>query len=203
MKNFAYLLLPILLTSCTKNTSIKKNSDTPAEQTNVVENIDAKSTDPFQKSYRTNAGMVNDIYNQLVLSDKNLAKLDTQIKNLNSKTEEVISVYENVLSNSDNYYKDALQKTESFQDTIMRKKVDSVMVNSAKKYEEKTLNVKKYIASAKMNIAVINDNYTSFKIYKTLPEIEKYQNNNTFDVTNLNNLMNEQNKILTDLKNTK
>ena len=203
MKNFAYLLLPILLTSCTKNTSIKKNSDTPAEQTNVVENIDAKSTDPFQKSYRTNAGMVNDIYNQLVLSDKNLAKLDTQIKNLNSKTEEVISIYENVLSNSDNYYKDALQKTESFQDTIMRKKVDSVMVNSAKKYEEKTLNVKKYIASAKMNIAVINDNYTSFKIYKTLPEIEKYQNNNTFDVTNLNNLMNEQNKILSDLKNTK
>ena len=85
----------------------------------------------------------------------------------------------------------------------MRKKVDSVMVNSAKKYEEKTLNVKKYIASAKMNIAVINDNYTSFKIYKTLPEIEKYQNNNTFDVTNLNNLMNEQNKILSDLKNTK
>lgn len=203
MKNFAYLLLPILLTSCKENTSIKKNSDTPAEQTNVVENIDAKSTDPFQKSYRTNAGMVNDIYNQLVLSDKNLAKLDTQIKNLNTKTEEVISVYENVLSNSDNYYKDALQKTESFQDSIMRKKVDSLMNQSAKKYDDKNANVKNFIAAAKKNIAVINDNYTTFKIYKTLSEIEKYQNNNSFDVTNLNNLMNEQNKILTDLKNTK
>lgn len=203
MKNFAYLLLPILLTSCKENTSIKKNSDTPAEQTNVVENIDAKSTDPFQKSYRTNAGMVNDIYNQLVLSDKNLAKLDTQIKNLNTKTEEVISVYENVLSNSDNYYKDALQKTESFQDSIMRKKVDSLMTQSAKKYDDKNANVKNFIAAAKKNIAVINDNYTTFKIYKTLSEIEKYQNNNSFDVTNLNNLMSEQNKILTDLKNTK
>lgn len=203
MKNFAYLLLPILLTSCKENTSIKKNSDTPAEQTNVVENIDAKSTDPFQKSYRTNAGMVNDIYNQLVLSDKNLAKLDTQIKNLNTKTEEVISVYENVLSNSDNYYKDALQKTESFQDSIMRKKVDSLMNQSAKKYDDKNANVKKFIAAAKKNIAVINDNYTTFKIYKTLSEIEKYQNNNSFDVTNLNDLMSEQNKILTDLKNTK
>lgn len=203
MKNFAYLLLPILLTSCKENTSIKKNSDTPAEQTNVVENIDAKSTDPFQKSYRTNAGMVNDIYNQLVLSDKNLAKLDTQIKNLNTKTEEVISVYENVLSNSDNYYKDALQKTESFQDSIMRKKVDSLMNQSAKKYDDKNANVKNFIAAAKKNIAVINDNYTTFKIYKTLSEIEKYQNNNSFDVTNLNNLMTEQNKILTDLKNTK
>ncbi len=203
MKNFAYLLLPILLTACKENTSIKKNSDTPAEQTNVVENIDAKSTDPFQKSYRTNAGMVNDIYNQLVLSDKNLAKLDTQIKNLNTKTEEVISVYENVLSNSDNYYKDALQKTESFQDSIMRKKVDSLMNQSAKKYDDKNANVKNFIAAAKKNIAVINDNYTTFKIYKTLSEIEKYQNNNSFDVTNLNNLMSEQNKILTDLKNTK
>lgn len=203
MKNFAYLLLPILLTACKENTSIKKNSDTPAEQTNVVENIDAKSTDPFQKSYRTNAGMVNDIYNQLVLSDKNLAKLDTQIKNLNTKTEEVISVYENVLSNSDNYYKDALQKTESFQDSIMRKKVDSLMNQSAKKYDDKNANVKKFIAAAKKNIAVINDNYTTFKIYKTLSEIEKYQNNNSFDVTNLNDLISEQNKILTDLKNTK
>lgn len=203
MKNFVYLLLPILLFSCKENSSIKKNADLPAEQTNVVENIDAKSTDPFQKTYRTNAGMVEDIYNQLVLSDKNLAKLDTQIKNLNTKTNDVVSVYENVLANSDNYYKDALAKTAKYQDTLMKKRVDSVMMNSSKKYEEKTANVKNYIAAAKSNIAIINDQYSTFKIYKTLPEIEKYQNTNSFDVTNLNNLMSEQNKILNNLKKAK
>lgn len=203
MKNFVYLLLPILLFSCKENSSIRKNADLPAEQTNVVENIDAKSTDPFQKTYRTNAGMVEDIYNQLVLSDKNLAKLDTQIKNLNTKTNEVVSVYESVLANSDNYYKDALAKTATFQDTLMRKRVDSVMMNSSKKYEEKTANVKNYIAAAKSNIAIINDQYSTFKIHKTLPEIEKYQNTNSFDVTNINNLMSEQNKILSNLKKAK
>lgn len=203
MKKFIYLLLPVLLFSCKENSSIKKNENIPAEQTNVVENIDAKSTDPFQKTYRTNAGMVEDIYNQLVLSDKNLAKLDTQIKNLNTKTNEVVSVYESVLANSDNYYKDALAKTAKFQDTTMRKKVDSVMMSSSKKYDEKTAKVKNYIAAAKSNIAIINDNYSSFKIYKTLPEIEKYQKTNTFDLTNLNNLMSEQNKILNDLNKAK
>ena len=203
MKNFVYLLLPLLLFSCKENSSIKKNADLPEEQKNVVENIDTKSTDPFQKTYRTNAGMVEDIYNQLVLSDKNLAKLDTQIKNLNTKTNDVVSVYENVLANSDNYYKDALAKTANFQDTIMRKRVDSVMISSSKKYEEKTANVKTYIAAAKSNIAIINDQYSTFKIYKTLPEIEKYQNTNTFDLSNLNNLMSEQNKILIEIKKAK
>ncbi len=203
MKNFVYLLLPLLLFSCKENSSIKKNADLPEEQKNVVENIDTKSTDPFQKTYRTNAGMVEDIYNQLVLSDKNLAKLDTQIKNLNTKTNDVVSVYENVLANSDNYYKDALAKTAKFQDTIMRKRVDSVMMSSSKKYEEKTANVKTYIAAAKSNIAIINDQYSTFKIYKTLPEIEKYQNTNTFDLSNLNNLMSEQNKILIEIKKAK
>lgn len=203
MKNFVYLLLPLLLFSCKENSSIKKNADLPEEQKNVVENIDTKSTDPFQKTYRTNAGMVEDIYNQLVLSDKNLAKLDTQIKNLNTKTNDVVSVYENVLANSDNYYKDALAKTANFQDTIMRKRVDSVMMSSSKKYEEKTANVKTYIAAAKSNIAIINDQYSTFKIYKTLPEIEKYQNTNTFDLSNLNNLMSEQNKILIEIKKAK
>ena len=203
MKNFVYFLLPILLFSCKENSSIKENENLPAEQTSVVENIDAKSTDPFQKTYRTNAGMVEDVYNQLVLSDKNLAKLDTQIKNLNSKTDEVVGVYENVIANSDNYYKDALAKTAKFQDTLMRKRVDSVMMNSSKNYEEKTATIKSYIAAAKSNIAIINDRYSMFKIYKTLPEIEKYQNKNSFDFTNLNNLMSEQNKILSDLKKTK
>ena len=203
MKNFSYLLLPLLLFSCKENSSIKKKSDSAAEPTNVVENIDTKSTDPFQKTYRTNAGMVEDVYNQLVLSDKNLAKLDTQIKNLNTKTNEVINVYQTVLSNSDRYYKDAHEKTANFQDSLLRKKVDSVMSTSANKYNEQTTNVKKYIAAAKSNMAVINDNYMSFKLYKTLPEIEKYQKTNSFDLTNLNTLMSEQNKLLTDLKNTK
>lgn len=203
MKKFGYLFLPILLFSCKENSSIKKNEDVPVAQTNVVENIETKSTDPFQKTYRTNNGMVEDIYNQLVLSDKNLAKLDTQIKNLNTKTAETVAVYENVLANSDNYYKDALKKTATFQDTLMRKRVDSIMLNSSKKYDEKTANVKSYIAAANKNIAIINDNYNSFKIYKTLPEIEKYQNTNSFDLSNLNKLMAEQNKILINLTKAK
>ncbi|MFC6267505.1 hypothetical protein [Frigoriflavimonas asaccharolytica] len=203
MKKFGFLLLPILLFSCKENSSIKKNADLPSEEKNVVENIETKSTDPFQKTYRTNAGMVEDIYSQLLLKDKNLAKLDTQIKNLNTKTTETISVYENVLANSDNYYKDAQQKTTTFKDSLMRKKVDSVMVNSFNNYAEKTANVRNYIAAAKSNITIINDNYDSFKIFKTLPEIEKYQNTNSFDLTNINKLMAEQNKILTELKKAK
>ena len=45
MKNFVYLLLPLLLFSCKENSSIKKNADLPEEQKNVVENIDTKSTE--------------------------------------------------------------------------------------------------------------------------------------------------------------
>ena len=61
MKKFGILLLPILLFSCKENSSIKQNADVPEEQTNVVENIDSKSKDPFQKTYRTDAGMVEDM----------------------------------------------------------------------------------------------------------------------------------------------
>ena len=203
MKKCVLLLLPILLFSCKENTSIRKNADSPNDEKNVVEKIDQKSSDPFQKTYRTDAGMVEDIYNQLIVNDKNLTKLDNQIKNLNIKTSETIAKYESILSNSDNYYSNAKEKSAKFSDSLLQKRVDSILVNSAEKYNIKTANVKNHIAAAKSNIAIINDRYNVFKIYKTLPEIEKYQNNNSFDLKSLNSLMTEQNKVLSELQKAK
>lgn len=199
MKKSIVILIPLLLLSCQESSPVRKNKDAASAEPNVIENIKEKSSDPFQKAYRTNAGMVEDIYNQLIINDKALSKLDTQIKNLNTNTSEVIAAYESVLANSTNYYDDAKIKSGKISDSLLQREINNLMTASAQKYSTKTANVQSYIAAAKKNISTVNDQYMLYKIYKTLPEIEKYQNTNSFDLQNLNTLISEQNKVLSTL----
>ncbi|WP_159436354.1 hypothetical protein [Chryseobacterium indoltheticum] len=49
----------------------------------------------------------------------------------------------------------------------------------------------------------MNSLYNAFKIKKTLPEIEKYQNAHPLKTDSLNNFINKQNQLLNELKNLK
>lgn len=53
------------------------------------------------------------------------------------------------------------------------------------------------------NLIKINDQYLAFKIRKTLPELEKYQNSHPVQLNSLNAFINQQNNLLTEFKNFK
>lgn len=78
-------------------------------------------------------------------------------------------------------FKSGQDNTKSFDD-ILNKKDNS----SHRFFAEKLVNT-----------------YTAFKIRKTLPEIEKYQNAHPLKTDNLNTFITKQNKLLEELKKFK
>ena len=59
------------------------------------------------------------------------------------------------------------------------------------------------IKDLEINNGRINDYYSFFKIKKTLPEIEKYQNQNPLKLEELKKIIADQNQLLEKLKNIK
>jgi len=53
------------------------------------------------------------------------------------------------------------------------------------------------------NSQAIYSQYSVFRIRKTLPEIERYQNAHPLKTDSLGNFINKQNKLLNELKNMK
>jgi len=172
----------------------------------IVENaVDNAESSPMSslKQGRYSENMVHQIYNELMKNDKNLKLLDDKIIDINEKTQKTISRYEDVITKSAIYYNDAKQMTRAITDSITKKQVEADIKISAEKYELKTKNIKDLIQQINENQSKIKDQYVVFRIRKTIPEIEKYQQAHPLKTDSLNQFINKQNQLLNELKNVK
>jgi len=172
----------------------------------IVENaVDNAESSPMSslKRGRYSENMVHQIYNELMKNDKNLKLLDEKISDINEKTQKTISRYEDVINKSAIYYNDAKHLTRAITDSITKKQVEAYIKMSSEKYELKTKNIKDLIQRINGNQSKIKDQYIVFRIKKTIPEIEKYQQAHPLKTDSLTQFINRQNQLLNELKNIK
>lgn len=186
----------LLIVSCSKK------SETNPLENNAVDNVESSVSNSL-KSTRSKGNMVLEIYSELVKNDKNLQSLEQKIEDLNKETNIVISEYESVINKSNTYYNHAEHLTRSITDSLMKKEIEREIKFSSEKYDLKTQKIKDLIIKINQNKSIIENQHTIFKIKKTLPEIEKYQNAHPLKTDSLNNFINKQNELLNELKNLK
>lgn len=186
----------LLIFSCSE-----KPENKPLEN-NVVDNVESSSSISL-KSARGKGNMVLDIYAELLKNDKSLLNLEQKIEDVYKNTNTVISEYENIINKSDSYYNDAEQLTRSITDSLVKKEIERDIKFSSERYDLKTKKIKGLIVQINKNTSIIQDQHTIFKIKKTLPEIEKYQNSHPLKTDSLENLINKQNQLLDELRNLK
>ena len=186
----------LLIVSCSK-----KSENNPLEN-NAVDNVESSVSNSL-KSAREKGNMVLEIYSELLKNDKKLQDLEQRIEKVRTETQSTISEYEKIIYKSDSYYNDAKQLTRSINDSLMKKEIEREIKFSSEKYDLKTKKVKDLIVKINQNSSTIEDQYITFKIKKTLPEIEKYQNAHPLKTDSLNNFINKQNQLLNELKNLK
>ncbi|MFN1216297.1 hypothetical protein ACKW6Q_04845 [Chryseobacterium kwangjuense] len=195
-KIFFASALMLSLLSCKENQS----RNTPVVE-NAVDNAES-SVSGSLKSYRK-GDMVDQIYSELVRNDKNLKALDDKIIAIDEESRKVLAVYGETLRKSESFYLDAHNQAASVKDSLLKQQLDKEIKMSSDKYDLKISKVKELIAKVNANSDTINNLYTAFKIRKTIPEIEKYQKAHPLKTENLENLINKQNQLLNELKNTK
>lgn len=186
------------LLSCRENKPQKQ----PAIE-NAVDNAESSISSIAKSGYSRGGNLVQNIYDELLKNDKALQDLDKRITDTNSETNTVISEYTNIIDKSENYYHDAKNLSGSITDSAAKNEIEKEIQNSADKYNLKNQAIRDLIKKTKANQSKIYDQYTIFKIRKTLPEIEKYQNAHPLKTDNLDQFIKKQNQLLEELKKLK
>lgn len=185
----------LLFFSCGENRSGNK----PLIE-NAVDDTDSSLKGSFESS-RYDDNMIDKIYSELIKNDKKLSALDDKILKIHQEESKVIQQYENIFIKSDVYYRDARSHSSSITDSLMKHQIENEIKLSVEKYDLKVKNTKALISRISKNTEMINNLYTAFKIRKTLPEIEKYQNAHPLKTDSLEHFITKQNQLLNTLKN--
>ncbi|ASE61300.1 hypothetical protein EGY07_08605 [Chryseobacterium indologenes] len=182
--------------------SCRENKPENAVEDNAVDNAESSVSASF-KSYRGNDTTVDNIYFELIKNDKKLTDLNTKIVKTFEETGKALAQYKSVLNTSASFYQDAAQQTKQIQDTLIRQQIEQEILASSEQYNLKVKNITDRINQITKNNETLTNLYTAFKIRKTLPEIEKYQNAHPLKTDSLDSFISRQNKLLEELKNVK
>lgn len=192
-------LFVLSIISCREN----KPKNKPIVE-NAVDNAESSiSSISKMESYSRQGNLVVTIYDELLKKDKTLQDLDEKIQDLRYKVNDVIKEYSSIIDKSENYYNDARLLAKSLTDSTAKKQIENEIKASSEKYNTKTQIISDLVSKIKANNAILHDQYVLFKIRKTLPEIEKYQNAHPLKTDSLDQFINKQDKLLEELKKLK
>jgi len=195
-KIFIASTLFLMIFSCNES----KNENKPLVE-NAVDNTNSSIESSFSSGRDDN--MIDKIYSEIIKNDKKLSALDDRMVKIYEKQRKTLEQYDNILNKSKSYYRDANYQANSIIDSLLKHQIENQIKISSEKYNVRIKNVKTLISQLTKNTERMNDYYTAFKIRKTLPEIEKYQNAHPLKTDSLENFINKQNQLLNELKNLK
>ncbi|MDR6922692.1 hypothetical protein [Chryseobacterium sp. 2987] len=176
--------------------------ENPPIVANAVDNAESSVSGSLKESYRSD-DMIDHIYAELLKIDTNLKTLDERVTKIYQDSEKVLASYEPIIRKSESYYQDAHQKAVAIKDSLLKKEVEQQIKISKDQYSLKINNIKELIKKINTNTEAITDQYTAFKIRKTLPEIQKYQNAHPLKTDSLEHFITRQQNLLNELKNMK
>ncbi|WP_454045633.1 hypothetical protein [Chryseobacterium sp. Marseille-Q8038] len=194
-------ILTLSLLSCSEN----KPQQAPTVE-NAVDNAESSVSGAIKKNTRYSSregNLVHEIYQELIKNDKALQDLNKRIAVINQETEDAMTEYDDVIQKSETYYNDATTLSNSVSDSVTKKQIEKEIKASSEKYNIKTQTIRDLITKIKANRTTLHDQYIVFKIRKTLPEIEEYQNAHPLKTDSLNQFINKQNALLEELKKLK
>ena len=146
------------------------------------------------KSFRGQFDLTQELYDELVSKNADLQKLEKDIEDFNPNTaSEKYFTYDN---KSTNFYNSADEKSTSINDSLLRKRISSLILTSKDKYQNRTNELKSILKHISQNKLTLHDHHVVLKIILTLPLIEKYQKDNIPDKNEFNSLDTEQQKLI-------
>lgn len=148
------------------------------------------------KSYSRSGDLTEELYEELVAKSPELKKLEDNLDAFIPKPNELEEKFNKYNSKSNSYYNSADYKATAITDSLLRKKVLSLITTSKDKYSNRTAELNSLIELISKNGATLNDHHSILKIVLTLPMIEKYQTENLPDKKEFNDLIKEQQKLI-------
>ena len=196
MKNILIITTLVLLFSCKEKT---ENAVVAAGNSNVISSVESKTGSRYSKG----SSLIDAIYFEMIKDDKVFQALDEEINLIRKNSDELISQKQELLIKPSEYYGEVNREIAMIKDSILKKEMKNFIKESSDNFTRKEKELEMVIKDLEINNGRINDYYNFFKIKKTLPEIEKYQNQNPLKLEELEKMIADQNQLLEKLKNMK
>lgn len=189
-KTLTATAIALLFLSC--NFSPRPNH--PDENISEVLDSPTSSYDVVKK--RGYEDLIESLYSELVAKNPDLKSIEGKIDSLNkSQGDSTYRVLQ--FDNKNQYYFNAANTHSSnIKDSMLRGKITTLITNSLSAYNAKISKHTSLLHAINTNNSTIADLHLALKIVKTLPVIQKYQNDHLPETKPLAGFADQQNQLI-------
>ena len=187
---FGTIFILVLLVSCGGGQT-ENNKPTQQETPKALQDSKLEI-----KSYSRSGDLTEELYQELVGKTPSLKKLEDDLDAFIPKPNDLKDKFNQYDSKSNSYYNSANYKATAISDSLLKKKIISLIMTSNNKYSAKTAELNMLLKQISKDGATLNDHHSVLKIVLTLPMIEKYQDDNKPNKKEIKDLINQQEKLI-------
>jgi hypothetical protein len=185
-----FILIILTVASCDNSrTPEKSNPETPRA-------LEDKNSSYEIVSKRGSDDLVEDLYNELADKTPELKELENQIENLNKSKSDSTYLFNKYNRKNQSYYNTADSHIDQMKDTALRDKLKLLISSSQTKYNSTISRHSDLLNLIEAKTSTLNDLHEILKVTRTLPLIEKYQNDNLPKTKSLQGYLNHLDQTL-------
>ena len=189
-KIFISTILVLTFASC-DNT---RTQDKPKQETPQA--LEDKSSSYELVSKRGYDDLVESLYNELVTKDIDLKKLEDKIDELNKSKHDTTELFDKYDGKNQSYFSSADRHVVDIKDSLLRNKMRIIVTNQLSKYNSRIGKHNELLKIIDAKQMTISDLHNVLKIVRTLPLIDKYQNDNLTDTKSFEGYIKHQEKAI-------
>lgn len=164
--------------SCNDAEEVKKDENKKEIPEALKEDKISKGSYSYEREY---SDLTEALYKELAEKTPSLSNLEKLLQAYQERPHKDEKSFEEYHDKSKSYYRSANYKANEIQDSILRKKMISIISKSEEKYKAKIKGIETLLERIAKKETSLKDKHLVLKILLTLPMIEDYQNGNMVD----------------------
>ena len=158
--------------------NVKQPVDQPKKETPKALQDDKGDVRSSLFYKRGSNDLLNELYQGLVNENQNLKDIEKLLEGNNTEKIDILDKYSVFDSKNESYYTSAHSQCMEIKDSVLRKKILSVIKLSSDQYKDRTSHLTAMIRNIESKNISIQDYHTAMKVMVTMPLIENYQHEN-------------------------
>lgn len=192
-KAFLFIIAACAFASC----SNKRHEDKPKPETPKALEANNSSYELVSKSRE--ADLMESLYAELAGKDKDLKELEDKLEALRDSRSDSMGSFKAFQEKNDAYFRAVNNHIEGIEDSLLRKKMEALIIANLNKYNGSIGRHRALQASIDQKSKTIADLHTVLKIVKTLPLMERYQQESRPSTKPIEGFEKEQDQVIKQL----
>ncbi len=140
--------------------------------------------------------LIESLYSEVSGKDEDLKKLEREIRELEEGRPDSVAAYNHFNGRNRAYYNSAGNHISSISDSLLAGRLKAIIHAHIRHYDSSMHRHRLLADTIEMKNLKISDLHKVVKLFKTLPLIEEYQQNNVPDTVSMEGLIQRQNEVI-------